>query len=73
MFSNFEQLFHFVDDMPPRRGCGRLRRVTLDEKASSTPHAHPPQGKPQFPPRFQVPLIPQPGFFPPIILEVFQA
>ena len=46
--------------MPPRRGRDRLRRVLVNEEAASAL-------------KFQVPPIPQPGFFPPMILKAFQA
>ena len=45
----------------------------MDEEAASVPHAPLPQSDPQFPSEFQVPLMPQPRFFPPITIEAFQA
>ena len=41
----------------------------MNEKATSTLHAPPPQKKPQVQPKFQVPLMPQPGFFPSMTLK----
>ena len=63
---------HFVDNMQPRRGLDKPRRVLVDEKATSTLYA-PPQGEPQASLKFQVPHMPQPGFFPPMTLEAFHA
>ena len=56
----------------PWRGRDLLRKVPMDEKVVSTLHA-PPQGESQASPEFQVSLMPQPGFFPPITPQVFQA
>ena len=71
-----EYLSLFVDKMniPPRRGRNRPRRaLPVDEEATSTPYTPPPQEKSQVQPEFQVLPIPQPSFFPPMILETFQA
>ena len=56
--------------MPPRRGRSKPRRVLVDEEAASAP---PLQGELQAPQEFQVPPMPQLGFFPPMTLEAFQA
>ena len=62
-----------MDSPPPRRGRGRPRRGQVNEEAASAPHNPPPPPKPQGPPGFQVPPVPQSGFFPPMTLEVYQA
>ena len=62
-----------MDSPPRRRGRGRRRRGRVDEEAASAPHnPPPPPPKPQGPPGFQVPLMPQPGFFPPMTPEAYQ-
>ena len=64
-----------MDPPPPsRRGRSRPRRGQIDEEAASAPHnPPPPPPKPQGQPDFQVPPMPQPGFFPPMTLEAYQA
>ena len=63
-----------MDSPPPRRGRGRPRRGQVDEETASAPHnPPPPPPKPQSPPGFQVPPMPQPGFFPPMTSEAYQA
>ena len=62
-----------MDPPPPsRRGRGRPRRNPIDEEAASTPHNPQPQSKPQEQLEFQVPSMPQPGFFPPMTREACQ-
>ena len=71
-------------NIPPRRGRGRPRRKSvegLDEEATSTPQISQSQNEPQVPPefepqalqRFPAPPMPQPGFFPPMTPEAYQA
>ena len=58
-------------ELPPsRRGRGRPRRGQVDEEAISAPNNPPPE--PQGQSGFQVPPMPQPGFFPPMTLEAYQ-
>ena len=52
----FKLLSLFVDTMPPRKRCDRLRKILLDEKAASAPHSSPPQDDPLVPSNFSVPL-----------------
>ena len=52
-------------------GCPR--RTQVDEKAALAPHIPPPQPKPQEQPGFQVPPMPQSGFFSPMTLKAYQA
>ena len=58
---------------PPRRGRDRPRRCQVDEEAASAPHNPPPPPEPQGQSGFQVPPMSQPGFFPPMTLEAYQA
>ena len=58
-------------NISPRKGRGRPKRILVDEKATSTPHAPPLDGEPQAPQEFHVSSMPQPGFFPPMTLEAF--
>ena len=71
-------------NIPPRRGRGRPLRVSveeIDEEATSTPQVSQSQNEPQVPLGFepQAPqgfpalLMPQPGFFPPMTPETYQA
>ena len=63
-----------MDSPPPRRERGRPRRGQVNEEAASAPHnPPPPPPEPQGPPGFQVPPVPQPGFFPPMTPEAYQA
>ena len=62
-----------MDSPPPRRGRGRPRRGRVDEEAASAPHNPPPPPEFQGSPGFQVSLMPQPGFFPPMTPEAYQA
>ena len=73
MLSNSKQLSFFVDNIPPRRGHDRPRRVPVDEEAASFPQGSPPQGDPQFPSKFSISPMPQPGFFPIMTPKAFQA
>ena len=41
----------------------------MDKETALAPHAPLPQKEPKVQPKFQVPPIPQPGFFPSITLE----
>ena len=59
-------------DPPPRRG-GHPRRIRVDEEATSVPHNPPPQPKLQEQLGFQIPPMPQPGFFPPMTPKAYQA
>ena len=71
-------------NIPPRRGCGRPRRVSMeeiDEEATSTPQVSQYQNEPQVPLGFE-PQAPQgfsaspilqPGFFLPMTPEAYQA
>ena len=54
---------------PPRQGQGRPRRGQVDEEVASAPHNPPPPPEPQGQLGFQVPPMPQPGFFPLMTLE----
>ena len=74
----FDQLRLSVEMDPPppsRRRRGRPRRNSMVEETASTPHnpQPQPQSKSQEQPRFQVPPMPQPGFFPPMTPEAYQA
>ena len=60
-------------NIPPWRRRGRPRTTPVDNEAISTPRAPTPQVEPQVQPEFQVPPMPQPGFFPLMTLKVFQA
>ena len=71
-------------NIPPHRERGRPRRVSveeIDEEATSTPQVSQSQNEPQVPPGFEpqtsqefpAPLMPQPGFFPPMTPEAYQA
>ena len=62
-----------MDIMPPQREHDRLRKVFVDEEATSALHAPSPQGDPQAPFEFLISPMPQPRFFPPMTLEAFQA
>ena len=62
-----------MDPPPPRQGQGRPRRDQVDEKADSAPHNPPPPPKPQGQLGLQVPPMPQPGFFPSMTPETYQA
>ena len=68
--------FCSMDPPPPsRRGWGRPRGGRVDDEAASAPHnpPPPPPPEPQGQPGFQVPPMPQPGFFPPMTPEAYQA
>ena len=62
-----------MDSPPPRRGRGRPQRVQVNEEVASAPHnpPPPPPPEPQGPSGFQVPPMPQPGFFPPMTPEAY--
>ena len=62
-----------MDPPPSRQERGRPHRNLIKEEAASTPHNPQPQPKPQEQPRYQVPPMPQQGFFPPMTLKAYQA
>ena len=64
-----------MDPLPPsRRGRDRPRRGQIGEEAASAPHNPPPPSpEHQGQTGFQVPPMPQSGFFPPMTLEAYQA
>ena len=65
--------FFRMDPSPPRRGRSQPRWDQVDEEAASASQNPPPPPEPQGQSGFQVPPMPQPGFFPPMTLEVYQA
>ena len=52
-----------MDPLPPRQERGRPRRCQVDEEAASAPYNPFPPPEPQGQPGFQVPPMPQLGFF----------
>ena len=71
-------------NIPPRRGRGHPGQASvegLDEEVTSTPQISQSQNEPQIPPGFEpqapqgfpTPPMPQPGFFPPMTSEAYQA
>ena len=58
-----------MDPPPPQGGRGRPRRGQVDEEAASVPQNPCPPPEPHGQPGFQVPLMPQRGFFPPMTLR----
>ena len=75
MLNVIDQLFLLIENGSTiiTTRTGSPHRNPIDKEATSTPHNPQPQSKSQEQPGFQVPPMPQPGFFPPMTLEAYQA